>query len=263
MDQIDEIDSDLIAALIKSDKWLERTSQRPSTPAPGSMLAGDDLKTSPYQLSRAAAWSLTNGVDHFHALRCLLLDGKTIHISAPFTLLRASIENTSTAVYLLAPAQQQERVFRRLNLQWAELLDAQSARSLVGASAIPMEERKKELRGLARDTGMSESKIQSVVGRPASTGSIVSFAGKQCFGPSGDAGRLAWMVNSGFAHGRTWAQVAINEKVAPRAGEDLTMARMTPSIKMISQFAQMTVCIIEKGWQLLDRGNSGSISGGE
>jgi hypothetical protein len=61
--------------------------------APGSSLCGDDKKADPFRLSHVAWHSLSNAVDHLGCLRALLGDAKVIHMYAPFTLVRAALEN--------------------------------------------------------------------------------------------------------------------------------------------------------------------------
>jgi hypothetical protein len=249
-----DLESELVAVLGRADRWLGRTTTPPSPPAPGSSLAGDDRATAPWYTSQAAVWALTSAVDHFHALRCLLIDSKVIHNSAPFTLLRAASETAATAVYLLAPPQRKERVFRRLNLRWGEARDTQNARDLTGeTAATSLEQHKLRLRKMAEDAGLPEDKVRDVVARPVSFSAIVKLAGETCFGPSGDLAYALWMVNSGVAHGRPWAQLATIEKDELPSGGDSVMMRMNTSTAMLSQFAQLTGLIIDRGWRLLDQ----------
>lgn len=52
--------------------------------------------------------------DHLHALKLLVWEANVHHVYAPYTLARASIEASSTAVWLLSTKTRGERVLRAL-----------------------------------------------------------------------------------------------------------------------------------------------------
>jgi hypothetical protein len=80
----------------------------------GSELDHDDRALGDYALSYAAWDALAHAVDHLHMLKTGVDNGVTTHPFAPFTLLRAAIENSATAVWLLSPESTEDRVTRRL-----------------------------------------------------------------------------------------------------------------------------------------------------
>jgi hypothetical protein len=114
------------------DKWRERTHAVPTQPVPGSSLSADDAATAPYQLSHMVGGALLSAVDHFDAFRALVVDAQVVHARAPYTLLRAALENASVAVWLLAPSSRDERILRRLRLQWIDSRDGERAQVLFG-----------------------------------------------------------------------------------------------------------------------------------
>ena len=82
--------------------------------------------------SHAVGAALTSSIDHLNTLQALVMQARVLPARAPFTLLRAALENAAVAVWLLAPPNRNERVFRRLRLQWADAQDGQSAVELTG-----------------------------------------------------------------------------------------------------------------------------------
>jgi hypothetical protein len=88
--------------------WATRIKIAPPPPEAGSMLAADDAALASFEVSHAVQGVLLSAVDHIDALRALVVDAKMVHSRAPFTLLRAALENAATAVWLLAPDVQSE-----------------------------------------------------------------------------------------------------------------------------------------------------------
>jgi hypothetical protein len=80
--------------------WRQRMQARPAQPAAGSSLLNDDQATYPYLMSQAVSGALVSATHHLDALRTLIQDAHVVHARAPFTLLRAALENSATAVWL-------------------------------------------------------------------------------------------------------------------------------------------------------------------
>jgi hypothetical protein len=99
-DQEKPIFARLIEMLERIDPWIQRLDPDGPrhSPSPGSPLLSDDRRTHPYETSYAAWHALSHAVDHLHMLRSVLRDARTIHMYAPFSLLRGAIENGSAAV---------------------------------------------------------------------------------------------------------------------------------------------------------------------
>ena len=74
----------------------------------GSAMHADNAKTNPRQISHLIIQSTSAAIDHLHCLRNSMRgsgpDSLWVHVQAPFSLLRDAIENTSTAMWLMAPA---------------------------------------------------------------------------------------------------------------------------------------------------------------
>jgi hypothetical protein len=90
-------------------QWRKRMESTPTPPEPGSSLLKDDQAVHPYLVSQAVSAQFVSAADHWDALRALLQDAQIVHARAPFTLLRAAIENSAAAVWLLAPTRRDIR----------------------------------------------------------------------------------------------------------------------------------------------------------
>jgi hypothetical protein len=90
--------------------WQVRTERRAGDVHAGSSLWKDDEVTSPYLMSHSVRGALVSAVDHLNAFRALVQDAHVVHPRATLTLLRAALENAALAVWLLAPANRNERV---------------------------------------------------------------------------------------------------------------------------------------------------------
>ncbi|TDC47630.1 hypothetical protein E1258_28450 [Micromonospora sp. KC207] len=105
VDDEQQLFAEMFRHLDKIDPWLKRMDPDGprERPQERSELSRDNKEANPHQLSQAAWHSLSHAVDHLHCLRTLLRDAHTMHMYAPYSLARATLENASAAVWLLAP----------------------------------------------------------------------------------------------------------------------------------------------------------------
>jgi len=251
----EQLEPGLVELFKISDEWLRRTGMSTPDPAEGSSLLEDDRATGRYAMSHAVVSSLCTAVDDFRAVGALLVNARMIHTSAPFTLLRAALENAATAVYLLGPTDRQARIERRLKLQWADYLDAEKAREVMGkADAARHKARKQKLQDTARSAGLPMKTVTELLARPSGYAAIIEEAGKTAFGPHGAIATVMWMADSGIAHGRTWANIAIFERQEHESARDgFVDVCLSSSQERIYQHAQITAMMTKIGWRLLDR----------
>ena len=94
----EEAGRELLKIFTLAGIWRQRMQARPVQPAAGSSLLEDDQATYPYVMSRAAGGALVSATDDMDALGTLIQDAHIVHARAPFTLLRAALENSATAV---------------------------------------------------------------------------------------------------------------------------------------------------------------------
>jgi hypothetical protein len=81
--------------------WRQRMESAPTQPDEGSSLIADDQAAYPYLVSEAARAHLVSAADYLDALRALLQEAQIVHAGAPFTLLRAAIENSAAGPAIL------------------------------------------------------------------------------------------------------------------------------------------------------------------
>lgn len=235
--------------------WRDRVQGPSPEPTPGSSLAADDAATTPYTMSHAVVAALCSAVDHLDALRVLIQEADTVHSRAPYTLMRAALENAAIAVWLLAPASRKERVLRRLRLQWADDNDYLQVSALLHA---PEDERlgqvKTELRRIAENQGLNEDQVRQVAARPPGWGSIVETAGDEVDGLSGPDTKLCWMVGSGIAHARSWATLGAMQLTETRVTENgVIQAEFRASSTVVVAIARTTALVLTEGWRLFDQ----------
>jgi hypothetical protein len=185
------------------DHWRQRMESAPTPPEAGSSLLKDDQATHPYLLSQAVSAQLVSAADHWDALRALVQDAQVVHARAPFTLLRAAIENSATAVWLLVPASRDVRVLRRLRLEWKNFVDQENAERLVAGE--PWTSRagmKAELQRIALARSLTEDMVSQVASNPVAFSAIVRTAATEAprCGLTDIQALYCWMAASGIAH---------------------------------------------------------------
>jgi hypothetical protein len=138
-------------------KWERQVAAPvgPLRPDDGSDLAADDRRIHPYEVSHAAWQAFLAAVSHLGCLRDSLLEwdgpGKItvrIHTHGQFSLVRGALENASRGLWLLEPGDGDERVLRRLRLEWVEASAQAEVRGIVGQPGRPRANRFAELSAL-------------------------------------------------------------------------------------------------------------------
>lgn len=253
MDDADKVHfQGLLRVLDKIEPWLQRTN--PDTPerftaSPRSALIGDDRHLGPYQMSHAAWHALGHAVDHLHMLRSAFRDAGAIHLYAPYSLIRAAVENASVAVWLLSPTARPERIERRLRLAALDMRSGERMRKLVGAQGRKtLDERLGELAAIASAVGIDSKKAL----RPIGFEEIVGSAGAEV--RAGDVlSRVVWRGGSGIAHGDLWATVSMAERMEmPGAPAGIANLRITADMQTLLVMTSVATELTSKGWDLLD-----------
>ena len=239
-------------------QWRARAQSPDSGPGPGSSLRGDDSAVHPYEISHAVHGALVSAVDHLDALRALIADAHVLHARTPFTLMRAALENSSTAVWLLGPSSRDERILRRLRLAWADSLDLENAAQQIGQQP-PLSRAgwKTKLEAVGQARGMTGAQVAAITGRPPSYTSIVESAGNEARtdGLTGDTSLFCWRVASGIAHARLWASLSsvLDRTDLPGASSPTATAmRLSASDRALAVIAGVTTSMIGAGWRLYD-----------
>jgi hypothetical protein len=118
------------------------------------------------------------------------------------------LENLATSYWILAPAARAVRVER--TLQWFAQ-DALDGRRAVGGisdrHAARLETRLRDIEASARSRNLDAGRI----GRGFGSTEAVSYADEAVAAPGGIL--FSWRLCSGFAHGRSWAQLGVLDKL--------------------------------------------------
>lgn len=237
--------------------WRQRMQSPAPQPETGSSLMKDDQATHPFQVSHAAHAALVSAADHLDALRTLLQDARIVHARAPFTLLRAALENSSTTVWLLAPASRNERVLRRLRLQWADCIAQANVDPVLAPDpGQARAECRAKLQAIARARGLTAEEVATVASRPVGFRTIVETAADEA--RNGTTGRHAlycWMAASGIAHAQQWAILrsgTLRHAEVPGALDGNVNLALSASQEALSAVAAATAMMTAEGWRLLD-----------
>jgi hypothetical protein len=195
-----------------------------------SALAGDDAVSHPYRVSHCARQALNAGMDHMHALKSLILDAPQIlHAASDFSLIRGALENFAVAYWVLHPLDRVVRVERALRCAAQNFCDGDSATKYLGLpKEYSLESNLASVGDVGRRAGCDKNKVK----RRLSSTAILQFAAEQTsIQPSP---LLMWQLCSGFAHGRQWANLAMNAmELTPTSEEDLKSVRFTTDYKRL------------------------------
>lgn len=166
--------------------------------AAGSLLHVADAMSEPHQASHVVGYFLLTAVDHLHALKMVMVDAGSQHTFAPYTLIRAAIENAATALWVLQQNDPRSVAKRALTLEYRGLLDQRRAARAVD----PKAEMDKDLLDiftscLARH-GFTHADVKTAPQHLA-----LIDATSEHFNIRNAA--LTWQFCSAAAHGRQWA----------------------------------------------------------
>jgi hypothetical protein len=233
------------------EDWLAITGQPPPAIESSSPLAGDAAKSPQHRVDHAAWSAIAHAIDHLHAVKALVIDARKLHPYAPYSLLRAAIENAATAVWLLEPSDRSTRLERCLRLAYNEAAESGNARELIPKAfegKRTAEERKAEIKTLAKSLGLN---VGYVCG-----GFYYSTVVKQA-GEAAQLGReaeLMWRICSGFAHGRQWASLGVLERAVRESSEDaVSLLQLTTTLEQLALCAQVPLALTNDALHLFDR----------
>lgn len=219
--------------------------------ATGSQIAADDAVLSHYRLSHALQMLLNAGTDALSGVRHLVwgrpgqsLTDPVIHQAAHYVLARAAIENFATAVWILQPDAQAERVERVLRWHAKNIVDQHKATD-------PIEDPRA---GRSRNEKLDElcEVLRKATGREPPKGfrgsgyaatAVLEYVDATKPDPNAVSAHLIWQLCSGFAHGRPWASLTFLEKqqtatedpgvVSLRLTSDLSRAFIAPDVAVV------------------------------
>jgi hypothetical protein len=175
-----------------------------------------------------------------------------MHMYAPYSLVRAALENASAAVWLLHPDDRAERILRRLRFAALDIRNGEEARRLVGAPAGPKSEaeRIEQICGLAQRRGVDEAAV--VAKRPVSYREIVKSAANTRRGGE-TAYMITWKMCSGIAHGDMWTTInVVSREELPGAPPDIAHLKITAKVETLMLGVYFAVDMTDAGWGLYD-----------
>ncbi|WP_406210884.1 hypothetical protein OG331_51495 [Streptomyces sp. NBC_01017] len=127
-------------------------------PAPSSSLAADDAPLGAYATAHLIRAAYTAGLAHADALRRLTLAGE-VDPTSPWTLLRGSLENLATGLWLLSGPDRAERRRRALSLWDEDMRNRHQHEQDTGHTPAPGgmtgAQRRAEIRALADQLGLA------------------------------------------------------------------------------------------------------------
>jgi hypothetical protein len=213
----------------------------------GSELAGDDAKWPAYALSHTLHHSLGAATDHIHALRSLIFDAGVLHLGAPYTLLRAVIENSSVALWLLAPTSRTTRLSRLVGEVWRDRLagddvveELRGSRDKTGHDAF-----RAKLEALIRDLDLAPDSLADV-----RTSRIVREAEVTTSVPH----LLAqWKICAGFSHGKRWAYLAMSDLAEVSRDGDVPTIRIEAGSEQFAMLVNTSYLTLRAAADLFDQ----------
>jgi hypothetical protein len=249
MDARDEADfGGLLGVLAEVDGWIARMGADGARqgPEPGSPMQADDDRLDPYQLSHVCWSSLSHAVDHLSCLRALVRDAHVLHMYAPYTLVRAALENACATVWMLKPPASEDRISRRLRFAVSDIRHGEDARAITGqAGPRTKQERLDQIAGIGSRSGLDPR----LMSRAAGYQEIVDAAGDDR-----QLTELMWRVCSGMAHGDLWTTFAASQLARlPGASPKVGTFAVTANVGLLRQMAEIAALMTRQGWQLYDQ----------
>ncbi|MGI5243132.1 hypothetical protein [Dactylosporangium sp. CA-139066] len=212
-----------------------------------SALWADDQRSHPYDVSQGVSHAISVAVDHLHAMRMALTgvrpDRIDLHTYAPFTLLRAALENTCTALWITGAATRTERIARRLRLETKSLKHNEQLLRSVGVDCTAdLAARRARLRQVADGCGITHAAI----GAGPSPTEITKAVGHR-LGRTADEQMSAWQlwsVCSAFAHGDWWVLPLLDIEILGPASPGVSKVRPTAPTEMVLESTRAVLRLV-------------------
>ena len=209
--------------------------------AAGSLLSAIDTMTDPYQVSHHIGYLLHTAVDHLHALTTLMGQAGAQHTFAPYTLIRAAMENASTALWILQPEDPRGKAERSLKLEYVDLNDLKRANTTADSEAGHDEVRLEVFNNCLSRHNWSEHKVKT---RPPGPLAIIQETSKH-YDVFGSA--IMWQMCSAATHGRRWARQYLTMFEAEDDGRSKVLSgKLTSSESAIAMALQIACNLVRK-----------------
>lgn len=204
----------------------------------GSDLAADDALSHPYEVSPAAWAAIVAAVSHLGTLRDSLFHHvganeiiAWLHTHGQLTLVRGALENASMALWLLESDMSGERIFRRIQRDWAERRELDIVREEINAPGPKsMQEYEREVSGFLARIGADPAKLKKGPGY----GAIVKIAGAHI--PAGPkVAFVLWKACSAIAHGELRGMIAyLSKQQRGSLSAGMQLHQITTSVELLA-----------------------------
>ncbi|WP_157931456.1 hypothetical protein [Mycobacteroides abscessus] len=219
--------------------------------APQSVMADDDVATDPYQLSHSARWCLNSAVNHLHALKTLVVDARALHSSASYGLARGALENLGAAFWILHSDDRAIRIEHSLRWWTTNYKDQERATKTM-SNRPPLAAKLDRIEALARAASCDLSKIRN--GYSSTEALTYADTNSTASNPY-----LIWQICSGFAHGRPWAALAMNEmEKRPTEAPGISLVRFTADHTRLLAVTKLTMHLLEDVLRLYQDRSAGA-----
>lgn len=236
---------DLGYFLEKVESWHSKISV-PFKVHPESTLGLANQMSEPFQASHSLSYLRLTAVDHLHAVRTLLVEAKSQHIFAPYSLLRASIENAAVGLWLVKDSSARSIAIRSLKLEWANHCDRKNAYEAIGAPSDEIDDREHRFKSLEDHYGMKKEGLRA---RPPGFRKMIDEA-SETYGFTTEP-TLMWQMCSAATHGRTWISGLLTMMDAEDDGESKVISGKLTSDEQGILFALVAACdLIERLFQV-------------
>lgn len=234
---------------------IERQESSERTPDDRSSLAADDRYTKPFQSSHAVWLALTHAVDNLHALRTLTVRGDLpnlvvhTHPYAAYPLIRAAYENASQAMWLLTPANRNDRLTRRFRLLLTDGKHRDQMGGLTGLSTTAHAERLARIDPVIVARKLDRVECLRTVGNRAFVRGAATATGGDP-----DYAEAVWSALSGLSHGDMWASMSSTDREVVAVSDDGTAtARITSSIRNVERLTSVALNGTEAALRVYDK----------
>ncbi|MGZ1491259.1 hypothetical protein [Brevibacterium sediminis] len=229
----------------------ERGEATYPSPVPKSRLADADVKLDPFPVTNAVQQLLAVSGDNLHAVALLLHKAKAHQPFAPYTLIRASLETTGFAMWLLSGGSRQGIALNTLRLEWENKRNRVVAFPKNDGSGEEWKERRERL--ILNAGSRFELAPRAIKERPLSSSAVE--VGSAHFGLA-PVMLSAWKGSSGAAHGRSWATLALSDhEIVPgsetETGASYQATGNTPTMVSLLYVAVAAHEALEEGFKAM------------
>ncbi|TNM52879.1 hypothetical protein [Brevibacterium sediminis] len=255
-DNAESLDSWRLSVLVGKIYEIQEADEPFRTPTPGSRLADADVKLDPFPATNAVQQLLAVSGDNLHSVALLLHKAEAHQPFAPYTLIRASLESTGFAMWLLSGRSREGIALNALRLEWENKKNRVLAFPKDDGPGETWEERRERLILAAGDRFGLQPKL--IKEKPLSFAAV--SIGSEFFGL--DPVMLsAWKGASGAAHGRSWATLALadHEIVPGSETESGASYRATGNTRTLVSLLYVAVAAhdaLEEGFNAMLQGRS-------